>query len=274
MVHISKPLTAGKATNYFRQEYANADSSYYTQGQTLQGRWHGAFAEELGLTGAVSEEQFIRIALGQNPENGEPWIQHRSSIKTQKGDELEHRAGFDLTFNTPKTVSLVALPGHDDRVRKAHAESVVAALDAGQEYLQARMGGNRVSQTTGKWAAAMFEHDTARPEQGYPAPHLHTHVVVFNMTRTEDGQIRSVQPTELYRIQSYMTAVYQNELALKLKELGYELTPGTNHAPDIEGFTREYLEAESLRSQRKWKLGEWRAGKPKNKSPTVSGKTS
>lgn len=250
MVHISKPLTAGKATNYFKQEYANADNSYYTQGQTLQGRWHGKFAEELGLVGPVAEEQFTRMALGQNPETGGQWVQHRNTIRTQNGNELEHRAGFDLTFNAPKTVSLVALPGHDDRVRKAHAKSVIAALDAGQEYVQARMGGNRISQTTGRWAAAMFEHDTARPEQGYPAPHLHTHVVVFNMTRTEDGQVRSLQPAELYRIQSYMTAVYQNELALKLKELGYELTPGTNHAPDIKGFTKEYLEAESQRSQR------------------------
>ena len=71
MVHISKPLTAGKATNYFKQEYANADNSYYTQGQTLQGWWHGKFAEELGLAGAVAEEQFTRMALGQNPETGE-----------------------------------------------------------------------------------------------------------------------------------------------------------------------------------------------------------
>ena len=250
MLDISKPLTAGKATNYFKQEYANANNSYYTQGQTLQGRWHGKFAEELGLNGAVKEEHFARMAQGQDPHTGEQWIEHRQSLKTESGRELEHRAGYDLTFNAPKTVSLVALPGHDDRVRQAHAKSVLAALNAGQEYLQARMGGNKQSQTTGKWAAAMFEHDTARPEQGYPAPHLHTHVVVFNMTRTEDGQVRSLQPAELYRIQSYLTAVYQNELAMRLKELGYELTPGTNHAPDIKGFTKEYLEAESQRSQR------------------------
>lgn len=250
MVDMSKPLTAGKAANYFKQEYGNAENSYYTQGQALQGYWHGKFAEELPLTGAVSEEQFSRMALGQNPQSGEQWIQHRNSVKTETGSELEHRAGWDLTFNAPKTVSLAALPGHDDRVRKAHAESVVVALNAGQEYMQARMGGNNPSETTGKWAAALFEHDTARPDQGYPAPHLHTHVVVFNMTRTEDDQVRSVQPSELYRIQSYMTAVYQNELALKLKTLGYELTPGNNHAPDIKGFTKDYLEAESQRSQR------------------------
>src|SRR4051812_46746872 len=70
------------------------------------------------------------------------------------------------------------------------------------------------------------------------------------MTRDAEGQVRSMQPQELYRTQSYMTAVYQNELAGKLKELGYELTAGTNHAPDIAGFTKEYLDAESQRSQR------------------------
>jgi conjugative relaxase-like TrwC/TraI family protein len=250
MLDMSKPLTAGKATNYFKEEYGNAENSYYTQGQMLQGRWHGKFAGELGLTGTVREEHFARMALGQNPENGEHWVKHRHTAKTESNSELEHRAGWDLTFHAPKTVSLAALPGHDDRVRKAHAESVTAALNAGQEYMQARMGGHNPSQTTGKWAAALFEHDTARPEHGYPAPHLHTHVVVFNMTRTEDGQVRSVQPSELYRIQSYLTAVYQNELALNLKAFGYELSPGTNHAPDIKGFTREYLEAESQRSQR------------------------
>src|SRR4051812_39612342 len=70
------------------------------------------------------------------------------------------------------------------------------------------------------------------------------------MTRDAEGQVRSMQPQELYRTQSYMTAVYQNELAGKLKELGYELTAGTNHAPDIKGFTKDYLDAESQRSQR------------------------
>ena len=32
-----------------------------------------------------------------------------------------------------------------------------------------------------------FEHDSARPVDGYAAPQLHTHVVVFNVTRTAYG---------------------------------------------------------------------------------------
>ncbi len=250
MVHMSKALSAGKAQAYYRSELSAAENSYYTQGKQLQGQWHGRFAQELDLVGAVSEEHFDRMAQGQNPATGQQWVGYRDTIRTQAGKEMEHRAGFDLTFNAPKTVSLIALPGHDDRVRTAHDASVKAALETGQEYMQARMGGDRAAQTTGKWAAALFEHDTARPEKGYPAPHLHTHVVLFNMTRTEDGQVRSMQPAEIFRIQSFMTSVYQNELAARLKSFGYELAEGKNHAPEIKGFTKEYLDAESQRSQR------------------------
>jgi hypothetical protein len=53
----------------------------------------------------------------------------------------------------------------------------------------------------------------------------------------------------LYKSQQYGTAVYQAELAWRLKALGYEIEPGKNHAPEIKGYTKEYLEASSPRSQ-------------------------
>ena len=42
---------------------------------------------------------------------------------------MEHRAGWDVTFSAPKSVSLTALVGGDDRVREGHRESVRTALD-------------------------------------------------------------------------------------------------------------------------------------------------
>ena len=110
------------------------------------------------------------------------------------------------------------------------------------------MGGNAPAENTGKWIAATFEHDTARPVDGYPAPHLHTHVVVFNMTEDARGQARSLQPYELFKIQSMATAVYQNQLEYELRQAGYKIERGLNHAPEIKGYSREYLEAESLRN--------------------------
>ena len=205
-------------------------------------------------TGEVSEEQFSRLADGQHPETGEQLVRHQQAreYKNEAGETvktMEHRAGWDATFSAPKSVSLTALVGGDERVREAHRESVAWRLDEMERYVQARIGGNAPAETTGKWAAAKFEHDSARPVDGYAAPQLHTHVVFFNVTETEDGKTHAVQPQELYRSQQYATAVYQTELAMRLKELGYEIEPGKNGAPEIRGYTAEYLEAISPRSQ-------------------------
>ena len=162
---------------------------------------------------------------------------------------VEHRAGWDATFSAPKSVSLTALVGGDERVREAHREAVTAALAELERYTQGRIGGNHPGETTGRLIAAKFEHDTARPVDGYAAPQLHTHAVIFNMTQLDDGRMRALQPKSLFDSQSYVTAVYQSELTFRLRELGYELTVGRSGAPEIEGYTQEYLDASSLRSQ-------------------------
>ena len=250
MMTISKPLTAGSVSRYFTEEYASPGNSYFSEEGKTPGVWAGELAGDLGLSGPVTAEAFARLAEGQDPQTGEQLIKHRDTIKTEAGLEVGHRAGWDLTISAPKTVSLTALVGGDARVREAHRSAVRDALSEAEKYIQARMGGLQPPQTTGKMIAATFEHDTARPAGGYPAPQLHTHVVVFNMTQDRDtGQARSLQPHELFRIQSLVTAVYQNRLEHDLRRLGYRIERGANHAPEIAGYTAEYRAAESLRSQ-------------------------
>ena len=123
------------------------------------------------------------------------------------------------------------------------------ALDEMEKYVQARIGGNVPAQTTGAWAVAKFEHDSSRPVEGYAAPQLHTHAVVFNVTETADGNTRALQPQELYKTQQYATAVYRSELAARLQGMGYEIERGEHGQPEIKGYTREYLEASSPRRQ-------------------------
>src|SRR5215472_1555849 len=113
----------------------------------------------------------------------------------------------------------------------------------------ARIGGNHPPEATAKFAAATFEHDTARPVDGYAAPQLHTHAVIFNITERENGQYRALQPQSLFASQQFATTVYQSELAYRLRQLGYEITAGRSGAPEIKGYTQEYLDASSPRSQ-------------------------
>ena len=254
MVTISKPLSAGQAQAYHKAEFTNARENYYTQGDQIRGEWQGQLAERWGLTGEVKAEQFQRLTEGQHPDTGEQLVQHRASYhyENEHGEKvhsMEHRAGWDATFSAPKSVSLTALVGEDERIREAHRESVRVSLNEMENFVQARMGSNHAPENTGNWIAAKFEHDSARPVNGYSAPQLHTHVVFFNMTETEAGDIRAIQPQEIYRTQQYGTAVYQSELAYRLKDLGYEIDRGKNGAPEIKGYSNEYVEASSPRRQ-------------------------
>jgi conjugative relaxase-like TrwC/TraI family protein len=254
MLTISSALSAGQAQTYHAKEFTAREQNYWSQEQTVAGEWQGRLAEKFGLAGGVGAEEFARLSQGQHPLTGEQLVQHRAAhqYKDEQGKTvttMEHRAGWDATFSAPKSVSLTALVGGDNRVRIAHREAVTVALRELEHYTHARIGGNHPAERSGQFVAAKFEHDTARPVDGYAAPQLHTHAVIFNMTERENGQPRALQERTLFQSRQFATAVYQSELMYRLTRLGYELQPGRSGAPEIRGYTQEYLDASSPRSQ-------------------------
>lgn len=254
MLTISKPLSASQAQTYHAKEFTSAEQNYWKQDDRALGEWHGKLADKFGLAGGVDEEHFARLADGQHPFTGEQLVQHRI-VQEYEGTDgktvapIEHRAGWDATFSAPKSISLTALVGGDDRVRDAHRQAVNVALNELERYTQARIGGNSPAETTGQFVAAKFEHDIARPVDGYAAPQLHTHTVIFNVTERENGQTRALQERGLFESQQFATAVYQSELTYRLRNLGYEIEAGRSGAPEIKGYSQEYLDASSPRSQ-------------------------
>jgi conjugative relaxase-like TrwC/TraI family protein len=254
MLTISKPLSASQARTYHEREFASEKQNYWSRDQQGYSEWQGRLAQQWKLSGAVESEHFARLSEGQHPHTEEQLVRYQVSrtYEGKSGKEVtstEHRAGWDATFSAPKSVSLTALVGGDDRVRDAHRESVRVALQELERYTQARIGNVHAPETTGRFIAATFEHDTARPVDGYAAPQLHTHAVIFNVTERQNGQTRSLQPHELFVSQRFATAVYRSELALRLQKLGYELEHGKHGQPEIRGYTKEYLEASSPRRE-------------------------
>jgi len=252
MLKISKAIGSAKLQDYHKQEFTSPDQSYWSQGQQVVGQWQGQLAEKYGLSGTVGAEEFQRLSEGQHPQTGEQLVQHRQSFEYVNSDgktvkSVEHRAGWDATFSPAKSVSLTALVGGDERIRVAHSEAVTVALSELERYTQARLGGNRPAETTGQFVVAKFEHDTARPVDGYAAPQLHTHAVIFNVTEREDGTTRALQERSFFDSQQFATAVYQSELTFRLRQMGYEIEPGRSGAPEIKGYSLEYLDASSLR---------------------------
>src|SRR5277367_1532995 len=204
MLTISKPLSAGQAQTYHQAEFTAKEQSYWSQRDVIAGEWQGRLVEQFGLAGTVSAEDFAKLSQGQHPQTGEQLVRQRASYEYQDAEgekikTMEHRAGWDATFSAPKSVSLTALVGGDERIRDAHRAGVSVALGEMERFVQARLGSNLPAETTGKWVAAKFEHDSSRPVDGYAAPQLHTHVVFFNLTETDDGEAHALQPRELYK---------------------------------------------------------------------------
>jgi conjugative relaxase-like TrwC/TraI family protein len=254
MLTISKSLSAGQAQTYHSREFTSEKQNYWSRDPQVHSEWRGGLAREWGLKGSVCAEHFARLSEGQHPESGAQLVKHQPArtYENERGKEItsvEHRAGWDATFSAPKSVSLTALVGGDDRVRDAHRESVRVALGELERYTQARIGNVHAPETTGKFIAATFEHDTARPVDGYAAPQLHTHAVIFNMTERENGQTRALQERSLFQSQQYVTTVYRSELALRLNGLGYEIERGKHGQPEIKGYSQEYLDASSPRRE-------------------------
>src|SRR3954471_8279 len=168
MLTLSKPLSASQARTYHAEEFSNARVNYYATDPVIQGSWHGQLAKQWGLVGNVDDERFQRLAEGQHPTTGEALVQHQTACRYTNATgktvtAMEHRAGWDATFSAPKSVSLTALVGGDDRVREAHRKAVDAALEELEPYVQVRLGGQLTPEPTGNWVAAKFEHDSARP---------------------------------------------------------------------------------------------------------------
>ncbi len=254
MLTISKALSAGQAWTYHAREFVSETQNYWSRDAQVHSEWQGRLAQEWGLRDSVGAGEFARLSEGQHPENGVQLVKHQpaKTYDNEYGKEItsvEHRAGWDATFSAPKSVSLTALVGGDTRVRVAHRESVRVALGELERYTQARIGNIHAPETTAKFIAATFEHDTARPVDGYAAPQLHTHAVIFNMTERENGQTRALQERSLFQSQQYATSVYRSELAMRLQGMGYEIERGKHGQPEIKGYTQEYLDASSPRRE-------------------------
>ena len=166
----------------------------------------------------------------------------------------ERRAGWDATFNAPKSVSIQALVGGDPSLPDAHRAPSAAHLRSLNSYALSRQNGGS------EWVNREHRRCALRPyrrparkgaDDGYgPDPHLHTHVVIANMTQRPDGAWRGLDPVEIYRSQSFATAVYRSELAREAQSLGYAIdVTGADGRWELEGYTREQVMAFSRRRQ-------------------------
>ena len=249
MLSIGALASASQGASYYERDgyYAKDDPEHREASA-----WAGKGAEELGLKGPVDPGTFRAVLEGRVPDGSGRQLGRRG-----RDGEILHRPGRDLTFSAPKSVSIAALVGGDDRIVEAHDRAVAATLawveknaaetrmkDPGTGPGQAPASGTMARVGNQKIVAALFRHDTSRNLD----PQLHTHAVLANMVRGEDGKWRSMANEGLYAKQKLIGMLYRNELAAGLARLGYGIEK--THADgrfEIAGVPREAIAAFSTR---------------------------
>ena len=239
VVSVGAVASPSQGISYYERDgyYAKDDPEH-----RAASAWVGRGAAELGLKGAVDPDAFKAVLEGQVPDG--PRLGKRG-----RDGSISHRPGRDLTFSAPKSVSLMALVGGDERVVAAHDRAVKRALgwveqNAAETRLSDPGTGKMVRAKGQKTVAATFRHDTSRNLD----PQLHTHAVLANMVRGEDGKWRTMANEPLYRGQKLIGMVYRSELAAMLDWMGYGIEK--SHADgrfEIAGVSREVVEAFSTR---------------------------
>lgn len=229
---VSALTSSGQAASYYEAD------DYYADGGLSPSEWQGNGAEQLGLSGDVDRAQFRNLLDGKVA---------GQQLGTTRDGQLEHRPGWDVTLSAPKSVSIMAEVAGDRRLIAAHGAAVKTALAHVEQHMAAtriRDGGTVNREATDNLVIASFQHGTSRAQD----PQLHTHNVILNATKGDDGTWRSLEPRAIYQLQKQIGAIYRQELALKVRELGYDIAVGKDSMFEIKGVSSDVMAAFSTRS--------------------------
>jgi conjugative relaxase-like TrwC/TraI family protein len=226
---------------YVLGQVAAGLEDYYLGSGEAPGVWSGRLAAQLGGVGVVQADDLRALIDGRHPVSGEALV----------GSKPATVQAIDATFSAPKSVSLLwafASPEVAAAVSIAHVEAVAAALGFVEEraaVTRLQVGGVRRRAATSGWAAATFVHRTSREGD----PQLHTHAVIANLVRREDGVWVALDASVLYRWAKAAGSVYQEELRRGLSErLGVGWGPDRNGCREMTGLSEAQLRAFSKRT--------------------------
>jgi conjugative relaxase-like TrwC/TraI family protein len=221
-------VSAGQASSYYEKD------DYYVRDEG--GLWQGELKDKFDLPDGITKEDFDRFV-----------------------NQHEERAGFDLCFSAPKSVS-IAFCREENRedVLDAHNRAVAETLKHIEENeLYARVTNNRKTEyvKTDNFLCGKFNHFVSRNQD----PQIHTHCVVLNNTEV-GGKPYAISNENIYRNKMLYGQMYRNALANSLQEKGYqiEVTDKSKGFFELSGISRDQIDmfstrrAEILETLDKW----------------------
>jgi conjugative relaxase-like TrwC/TraI family protein len=196
-------------------------ADYYSQGNETVGHWGGTLAEQLGLSGPVTQEAFERLCDNLDPATDE-------QLTPRMNDN--RRVGEDMIYSLPKDVGaaiMLASPERRDAllaIAGERANQVQGMIEADVQT-RVRRHGAFTNRDTGNMCWAGFLHTTSRPVNGQPPdPHPHWHMFTFNATADPvEERIKAIEMANVYRDRPYYEAVFFSLVAKDFAERGYPI---------------------------------------------------
>ncbi|WLB48304.1 MobF family relaxase [Bradyrhizobium ottawaense] len=222
-----------------RDEYYVRDGggTWWSTGETIVR--HGA---------EIDKETFRDLCGGVDPTTGAPLV---------RGSGPSHRAGWDVTFSAPKSLSILWMAGDQNQRTQLHELHRAAVQDAlsflvKERLVDVRLGsGGYIRQAPADVIVGRFDHFTSR--EGDPA--IHTHAVLMNVAgcdkQSKSGnrrKHRTLEPEKLFENQLVVGAAFRASLAKRLTEVGFSLRQAGRHQFEIAGIPDNVIEAFSKRS--------------------------
>ena len=239
-------------------------NDYYCENEQVTGMWIGKGSERLGLSGiSIGKDDAAFEALRRN------LLPDRSGRLTPRRPENGVRF-FDFQCSAQKSVSIMAVALDDQRLYAAHDLAAARAFAELERFAAYRSGMTRQPQISGNLCGAAFRHDASRALD----PQLHTHFVVANATWDSDRRRwLALDTCEMFKAIRYVGKVYQNELALQCRRLGYQIEPARSEKGVVEGFELKRISTD-IRERFSKRRREVEAGieafrREKGRSPTT-----
>ena len=236
MLSVAAIGSSGAASSYYTKDnYYTADAAQETS------LWAGDGAEKAGLSGEVGIEAFKAILDGKMPDGTE----------LTGGKDGKRAVGFDMTFSAPKTLSMLAYVGKDERLLEANMRATQATIAWAEKNLaETRMkGANGKMETvkTGNLVVALFQHDTNRNQD----PQAHIHAVIANATQGPDGKWRALHNGKIWKANTVLGSIYNAQLRNEVEKLGYQVELTGKHGQfEITGISRDAVMAFSTQTCR------------------------
>jgi conjugative relaxase-like TrwC/TraI family protein len=158
-----------------------------------------------------------------------------------------HRAGDELIFSVPKSVSILGVTYGDTRlIDAAIAANRETMAYAQKHHAQARVtknGHTQVERTDNLlWSRVSHGYDDAG------LPHFHEHLGLINKTQRADGQLVALDNRAIWANSALLSSINKSILAEKVRGLGYAIErTGNGRGWDISAVPANVREANATR---------------------------